>query len=160
LDANRWARDGVLAAGWYASGDWQWTYPSGGRFVIHYDADTREPDAARVRLSYAWVWTATGQQESAAYTVSLTTTRPHFGGLRWWFLCPLSVEGRPCGRRVAKLYLPPAGRHFGCRHCYRLTYTSCQESHQFDGLYRRMALELGVDFAEARRALRRLGKGP
>jgi hypothetical protein len=116
LDANRWARAGILAVGGSASGDWQWTYPSGEKFVVHYDADTQDPDQASVWLSYAWVWTATGRQESAAYTVSLITTRPHFGGLRWWFLCPLSVEGRPCCRRVGKLYLPPAGRHFACRH--------------------------------------------
>jgi hypothetical protein len=28
---------------------------------------------------------------------------------------------------VRKLYLPPDGRYFGCRHCYRLTYRSVQE---------------------------------
>jgi hypothetical protein len=56
----------------------------------------------------------------------IATTRPRFGGLRWWFVCPLTVNGRPCGRRVGKLYLPPAGRYFGCRHCHDLTYTSCQ----------------------------------
>jgi hypothetical protein len=46
---------------------------------------------------------------------------------RWWFVCPLVVNGRPCNRRVGKLYLPGASRYFGCRHCYDLTYTSCQE---------------------------------
>jgi hypothetical protein len=59
--------------------------------------------------------------------VGLTTTRPRFGGLRWWFVCPLVVNGRPCQRRVGKLYLPPRGRYYGCRHCYDLTYTSCQQ---------------------------------
>jgi len=29
---------------------------------------------------------------------------------------------------VGKLYLPPGGKYFGCRHCYNLTYKSCQES--------------------------------
>jgi hypothetical protein len=37
------------------------------------------------------------------------------------------VNGRPCQRRVGKLYLPPGGRYYGCRHCHALTYTSCQE---------------------------------
>jgi hypothetical protein len=104
--------------------------------------------------------TATGQHESAAYRVGLTTTRPHFGGRRWWFVCPLGVDGRPCGRRVGKLYLPPAGRYFGCRHCHGLTYTSCQDRRRFDSLYRRLAREAGVDVAAARRALRRPGEGP
>ena len=37
------------------------------------------------------------------------------------------MNGHACNRRVAKLYLPPGGRYFGCRHCYRLTYRSVQE---------------------------------
>jgi hypothetical protein len=45
---------------------------------------------------------------------------------RWSFICPLIVNGRPCGRRVGKLYLPPSARYFGCRHCHGLTYTSAQ----------------------------------
>jgi hypothetical protein len=61
----------------------------------------------------------------AAYQVGLVMTRPHFGGCRWWFLCPLIVNGRPCNRRVAKLYL--RGKYFGCRQCHDLTYTSSQQ---------------------------------
>jgi hypothetical protein len=30
------------------------------------------------------------------------------------------------------LYLPPGGEVFGCRHCYGLTYESCQQSHKYD----------------------------
>ena len=41
---------------------------------------------------------------------------------------PLTVNGRDCNRRVAKLYLPPSCRYYGCRHCYDLTYKSSQES--------------------------------
>ena len=29
---------------------------------------------------------------------------------------------------MGKLYLPPGGRYFGCRHCHDLTYRSRQES--------------------------------
>ena len=57
----------------------------------------------------------------------VTTTRPRFGGLRWWFVCPLLVDGVACRRRVGKLYLPPRARYLGCRHCHQLTYRSCQE---------------------------------
>jgi hypothetical protein len=89
--------------------------------------DTLNVSLACVRLWYSWVWTATQQEESANYSVQLATTRPRFGGLRWWFICPLVVNGRACGRRVGKLYLPPGGRYFGCRHCHELTYRSAQE---------------------------------
>jgi len=37
------------------------------------------------------------------------------------------INSRVCRRRVAKLYLPPGGKCFGCRHCYNRTYESCKE---------------------------------
>lgn len=61
-----------------------------------------------------------------ACPVQLVTTPCHLSGVRWWFVCPLSRNGVPCGRRVRKLYL--CGKYFGCRHCHNLTYTSSQES--------------------------------
>jgi hypothetical protein len=77
------------------------------------------------------------------YTVRMVKAAPHFGGVRWYFLCPLKVNGRPCLRRVSKLYLPPGVIYFGCRVCYRLTYTSSQESHKFDGLFAHLAASMG-----------------
>ena len=58
----------------------------------------------------------------------------------WWFRCPLVVGGVPCRGRCRKLYLPPGARYFGCRRCWRLTYTSCRESHQSSlvELYKRL----------------------
>jgi hypothetical protein len=47
------------------------------------------------------------------------------GGRRPWFRCEVS-NGRHCGRRVAILY--GAGERFACRHCYRLAYTSQNET--------------------------------
>ncbi len=64
----------------------------------------------------------------------LLTTKANFGGVRWWFACSFGVEGERCNRRVAKLYLPPEGRKFGCRICHDLTYESSQESHRYDSL--------------------------
>src|SRR5262249_11129670 len=95
-------------------------------------------------------------EASVGYWIALTTTRPHFGGLRWWFVCPLVRNGQECNRRVAKLYLPPGGRYFGCRHCYGLTYTTCPESHQFDTLFRHLARDLGCGFGEAKWAMERI----
>jgi hypothetical protein len=60
------------------------------------------------------------------YTVRLVTTPCHLGGVRWWFICPLTKNGIACNRRVRKLYL--CGRYFGCRRCHDLTYRSSQES--------------------------------
>jgi hypothetical protein len=86
--------------------------------------------------------------------VQLLTTKPHFGGVRWWFECPFSWKGgEPCGRRVGKLYLPPRERRFGCRQCHDLTYKSSQESHRYDRL---CALVAGEDSGEVFEALRRV----
>jgi hypothetical protein len=59
---------------------------------------------------------------------------------------------------VSKLHLPPGGRYFGCRHCYDLTYTSCQESRKYDGLARFLAGDLGTDLATAKELMREIGK--
>jgi hypothetical protein len=126
LDANRWMREGILKAGTWREGGWRWVYHGGRENSITYEVDTRDPERPFARLSYTLTHAATKERESLDYRVRLTTTRPRFGGLRWWFVCPLVVNGRTCGRRVGKLYLPPRGRYFGCRRCHDLTYTSAQ----------------------------------
>lgn len=58
-------------------------------------------------------------QQEINVRVPLETTRPRFGGLRWWGRCP-------CGRRISKLYLAPGAICFACRTCHGLTYESVQ----------------------------------
>jgi hypothetical protein len=43
------------------------------------------------------------------------------------------------------------GRYYGCRHCYDLTYTSCQESYKNDAMFRGLARDAGMSFDEVRR---------
>jgi hypothetical protein len=158
LDANRWMREGILRAGIRRSGAWQWKYRDGHTCWIEYEVSTFDMGWPTVRLAYGWPDKGTGRRETAGYRVALTTTRPRFGGLRWWFVCPLVVNGRPCGRRAGKLYLPPRGRYFGCRQCYDLTYTSSQESRKHDGLYRLLTRDSEYDFATIKKVMSRLGK--
>jgi hypothetical protein len=61
------------------------------------------------------------------HQVPVTTTRPYLGGKRFWFLCPMIRNGRQCGKRVARVYLPSGQRIFGCRYCHNLTYQSVRE---------------------------------
>lgn len=75
-----------------------------------------------------------GSFQKVEEPVALQSTRPFFGGSRWWFTCPLMRGDYPCERRVSMIYLPPDSLYFGCRHCYDLTYRSCQQSHQRDFL--------------------------
>ncbi|KKL26700.1 hypothetical protein LCGC14_2392660 [marine sediment metagenome] len=60
-------------------------------------------------------------------TVKLISTPCNYGGVQYWFVCPCwrgGVEGKYCGRKVSKLYLPLTAYEFGCRHCYNLSYAS------------------------------------
>jgi hypothetical protein len=93
-----------------------------------------------------------GLEHRVEEVLRLQTTRPNFGGLRWWFSCPRMLDGEECGRRVGTLYRPPGGRYFACRHCLGLTYESCQRSHRYDGLF---ALVVGETSGEAFEAVKR-----
>ncbi|MGE0735306.1 MAG: hypothetical protein AB7P50_11190 [Alphaproteobacteria bacterium] len=70
-----------------------------------------------------------GGGEPNRYKVRLTATQPRFGGVRWWFICPLS------GRRVTKLFLPNGGDRFASRQAYRLGY-ACQRETKIDRVHR------------------------
>jgi len=156
LDANRWMRAGILKDGAWHTGRWVWYRDQAKQkeaASIGYEANlTATPPW--VRLTY----TFKENQTTVDYRVALTTSQVHRGGRRWWFVCPLVVAGRACNRRVGKIFLPPGARYYGCRRCYQLTYTSCQESHRFDGLARMLALINGWDLADVKEAMKRLGK--
>ena len=87
-----------------------------------------DTDNAWLRLHYR----ANG--EAVDYKVQLVTTKPNYGGHRWWFICPIVRRDGGPPRRVAKLYLPSGSKYFGSREAYGLTYTSCQESGKSRGL--------------------------
>lgn len=74
------------------------------------------PSSGSVRLHY------NHKDTLVDYRVSLTTTRPHFGGVRWWFIC--SVKGT----RAAKLHLPSGSDKFASRLAFGLAYKSQNET--------------------------------
>ncbi len=117
LNANRWMREGILKAGVHHSGSWRWTFRDRKEESIDVEVDTRDLSSPFVRLTYWSIPIDPEERETFDYRVRLATTEPRFGGVRWWFLCPLLVHGTPCNRRVGKLYMPPGGSLFGCRHC-------------------------------------------
>ena len=82
-----------------------------------------------------------GERVPMRYTLRLTATRPNFGGLRWWWLCPRN------GARVAKLVMPFSSREFASRRAYGLAYQS-QRDGRVDRLAakaRRLHIALGGD---------------
>lgn len=106
------------------AGTFTWKWNDGRESSISYFVTECGP-LPWIRLSYRW-----NDCEEVRISVSLQTTRTQFGGKRLWLTCPLSTNGRPCRRRIGKLYLPPRARYFGCRVCHDLTYRSSQEAHQ------------------------------
>ena len=64
------------------------------------------------------------------YDIKLTTTKPNYGGKRYWWECP------KCGRRVAVLYC--AG-YYVCRHCLGAKYQT-QHLQPIDRQFKRIAV--------------------
>jgi hypothetical protein len=88
--------------------------------------------------------------------VYLTHTSCRLGGVRRWFLCPSFRSGRPCRKRVGKLYLPPGGWNFACRDCWYLTYVSAQTHDKRVNLLAKMPMEYLVNALSSQNASDRL----
>jgi len=140
---------GLLRANHHTQASLEWTNTVTGESAstIACGVDTFD-DSGKIRLCYV------RRDEAHHYRISVTTTRLPWGGVRWWFICPMNWGGRACLRRVGKLYLPPGLRYFGCRHCFELTYRSCQESHKHDAFFAELARDMGVSPREAKRLWR------
>ena len=115
-----------LLDGFYHTTTLTWTHKaSGHKNSIGITVDT---DDLYVKVNYTNTKRSTGEKTDYDYKISLTTTPCHFGGVRYWFICPLSINGVYCGRRVGTLHIASGGDYFGCRHCYDLSYESRNES--------------------------------
>lgn len=124
LDINRLMRHGMVLPQRRVRNVLHWSRQSNGERVasMGYEASLLDPDRSWLRLKYRH------NDVPKDYIVPLTTTVPNYGGLRWWFMCPLS------GDRVAKLYLPSGASMFGSRRAHGLAYRS-----QNEGEWDRMA---------------------
>ena len=150
LCVNDLVRKRALIPGALTSGGWHWSFSGREPHArIGYAADMRHPGMETLRLIY----TTDGQ--SVNYLIWLVSTSPHFGGKRWWFVCPIVRRDGTPPRRVAKLHLPRGARYFASRRAYDLTYTSCRESGQFRRLYASIAAEVGISPDAVRAALKR-----
>jgi hypothetical protein len=114
-----------------AAGTLGWTWASGNKSSVGYFVTWG--DVPILTLHYRW-----RDSEDVRIPVRLQSTSTQFGGKRWWFTCPLIVNGVACSRRMGKLYLAPGAKYFGCRTCHGLTYRSCQEAHQTERLFARI----------------------
>lgn len=93
-----------------------------------------------------------GKKVSYDYKISLTTTKCKLGGKRYWFLCPLNKGGKPCRKRVGKLYI--AGKYFGCRACYELGYRTQYRKYSGKLAQSFKVVKMADDIAEAGEKMR------
>ena len=134
LDVNQLIREGVFKQAY--SGPIHWTRTSTGETIASAWIGLESTEGNRLSLRLRYTVGVGENQTGVDEEIPLQLTCPHLGGVRYWFTCPLTRGYSPCGRRVAKLHLPPGGIYFRCRHCYDLTYESCRRSHAFDRLFR------------------------
>lgn len=135
LDVTRMQRDGVFASphgrGWTIS----WPRDFGRPGAVLGLAVVRSKDLG-LGLITSPDFAETKAKDSAVklsgnYFIPVTTTNPHLGGKRPWFLCPIDYYNKRHDRRVRKLYLPPGETVFGCRRCHNLTYQSARRHDKF-----------------------------
>jgi hypothetical protein len=92
-----------------------------------------EPGMERLELSYT---RGEGDnRESVKQTIRLCHTLPHYGGKRWWMICPYQ------GIRVGKLYKPGNGDRFASRKAWRLAYHIQHVAHRDRPFERLFALQ-------------------
>lgn len=87
--------------------------PSGN---INYEAIMDEPGDERLILKFTQGSGA--DKETVRQEVRLVWTQPHYGGRRWWMVCPYK------GTRCTKLFLPGNGDRFASRAAWKVHYKS------------------------------------
>ncbi|MFH0926828.1 MAG: hypothetical protein V1872_14555 [bacterium] len=115
----------------FKTGGVEWKNSSGqvtSSIGIQVSVDKNDPQENYIRFFYTTTHTYSKEKTASDYKIQLTTTPCNYGNVRYWFICPLMLNNRVCNRRVGRIYLPPNGKYFGCRHCYNLTY-QCQKEH-------------------------------
>ena len=87
LNAHKVMLAGAPAGRWHSTWRWTWHTWQGQQTAA---IDLVVTLAEQALLSYTWQG-----QPVQPYAVNVATTTPHYGGVRYWWLCP------GCGRRVA-----------------------------------------------------------
>jgi hypothetical protein len=141
LDIDAMMHWGAIQPGFHLGGEMRLHQFYGDDIDVKVESHAGDPWNSWLCLRYSMTDYCSGEELKIDDKVYLAPTRPHFGGLRWWFVCP------HLNRRVRKLYLPLGGRHFWSRRAYELAYASQRET-KYDRALRRarkLRLRLGGD---------------
>ena len=122
-------KHGYLDGGWRYGGI-KWTYGmSGNESSIGFTVNINGNECDNIKLQYTHTNRQTDEKENMNFKIELTTTPCNYGGVRYWFICPLSKNGKYCGQRVGVLF--SIGKWFGCRHCREIAYAKQMEGGKF-----------------------------
>jgi hypothetical protein len=106
-----------LRLGCVSSGRWTWSRDGEPFAVVGYTVNGLRGERLALELEYRISGRPVRQ------FITLVQTSPHYGGIRWWFLCPTELA-RGVERRVRCLYLPLGQSHFAGRVAHKLNYES------------------------------------
>lgn len=120
LDISSLVKAKAMAPGIEQIGDWNWSLEgqTAVDFWIRYQTNT-------IYQPYTFTVFWMEPIKRKPQDIPLQSQPCHYGGVRWWFLCA-------CQKRVTAVYTLFGHDVFKCRHCYDLSYISCQESHKYD----------------------------
>lgn len=108
--------------------EWEITWRRGGEVTgsVAYNVIYADSLPCALRFQYSISSQSQENRENLDYLIKVISTPCHLGGIRWWFFCPLVVNGKLCERRCRILYLPRGEKYWGCRECHKLSYESRQ----------------------------------
>ena len=144
LDIDDMMQWGAIRPGSHRAGGMRLHQLHGDDIDVKFESLAGDPENSWLWLRYSMADYWSGEELKIDDKVYLAPTRPHFSGLRWWFVCP------QLNRRVRKLHLPLGGWHFWSRRAYELAYASQRET-KYDRALRRarkLTLKLGGDPAD------------
>lgn len=118
----------------YKSGRIEWSSGHGNKNSVGMSVDVMGENPYMI-LNYIHTDKFTNEKNHYNYKILLTTSPCHYGGKRYWFICPLVTNGRLCMRRVGVLYHGGNYGYFGCRHCLDIGYSSKNENRRGGSYY-------------------------
>lgn len=150
IDINQLVRVGAINPYVNAIGTIAWRKQIGQDPAISFETQCYAENG-HIKLQYT-VSNIADRKKAIGYIVDLFTTKQHFGGRRWWFICP----NQECNALASKLYQPPSAELFLCRKCQNLTYRSCRDSGKRDSFIEQLAADSGLGIKQTKKTLKRL----
>lgn len=120
---------------------------------VNYEFDLRQDTGYRPELRISYAIKEVENKKDIGYPIYLYESVLHFGGIRYWFACPLYRGQEQCARRVGTLYFN--GRYFGCRHCLDLTYQSKSANYSSSGSVRLHSVDWYVRAQKLQESMKR-----